>query len=268
LGIYNFPGAVYATDGSNDKGVMGADFYRLDENRGGCCQLGKREEGNSSIRAELGAACLALEDAKRKEDKKPIIFLSDSACLLFSSQKWIGMGKSPSMWGNPDADIMRDIIQLLRKRIEQGLLTVFIIVKAHQGDPLNELADRWADEGRQSENIRWSLSTNKPISLTENGTSHRSPMNPTVKKRIDLQVARKQHKSHTGSTANFLTREDNSRDLRGEFHKDRSVWIRARRRVLQCIAYQFPCALQLKKWGILKQVKCRLCEKYYKEKKK
>jgi len=35
LGIYNFPGAVYATDGSNDKGVMGAGYYRLDENRGG-----------------------------------------------------------------------------------------------------------------------------------------------------------------------------------------------------------------------------------------
>ena len=31
LGIYNFPGAVYATNGSNDKGVMGAGFYRLDE---------------------------------------------------------------------------------------------------------------------------------------------------------------------------------------------------------------------------------------------
>jgi len=37
LGICSFPGAVYATDGSNDKGVMGTGFYRLDENRGGCC---------------------------------------------------------------------------------------------------------------------------------------------------------------------------------------------------------------------------------------
>ena len=42
-------------------------------------------------------------------------------------------------------------------------------------------------------------------------------------------------------------------------------WIRARRRVLQCLSYQFPCALQLKQWGILKDVKCRLCEKYYRE---
>jgi len=153
LGIYNFPGAVYATDGSKDKGVMGAGYYKLDENRGGCCQLDRGEEGNSSNRAELGAACLALQDAKRKQDRKPIILLSDSACFQSSSQKWIGEGKSPSMWGNPDADIMKDIGQFLRERIEQGLLTIFIKMKAHRGDPLNELADRWA-EGRQSENIR------------------------------------------------------------------------------------------------------------------
>jgi len=85
LGIYYFPGAVYATDGSNDKGVMGAGYFKLDEKRGGCCQLGRGEEGNSSNRAELGAACLALEGAKRKQDGKPIILLSDSACFLSRS---------------------------------------------------------------------------------------------------------------------------------------------------------------------------------------
>ena len=90
-------------------------------------------------------------------------------------------------------------------------------------------------------------------------------MNPTVKKRSNLKVSQQQLKIHTGSTANFLTREDSSRDLLGKFHKDRSVWIRARRRVLQCLSYQFPCALQLKQWGILNEVKCRLCGKYYKE---
>jgi len=226
LGIYNFPGAVYATYGSNDEGVMGAGYNKLDENRRGCCQLVKGEEGNSSNRGKLGGACLALENAKRKQDRKPIILLSDSACFPSSSQKWIGEGKFPSMWGNPDADIMimRDIAQLLRKRIKQGLLTIFIKEEAHRGDPLNELADRWEDEGRQSENIRWPLPTNRPIfSWTENSTTHHSPMNPTVKKRIDFQVTRQQLKTITGSTANFLTREHNSRDLLGKFHKDRSV---------------------------------------------
>jgi len=95
------------------------------------------------------------------------------------------------MCRNPDADIMRDIVQLLRERIEQGLLTLFIKIKANRGDPLNELADRWADEGRQSETICWSIPTNRPIFYwTDNDTTHRSPMNPTVKKRIDFQVSR------------------------------------------------------------------------------
>jgi len=48
------------------------------------------------------------------------------------------------MWGNPDADIMRDIVQLLRERIKQGLLTVLMKIKAHRGDPLNELAEAYS----------------------------------------------------------------------------------------------------------------------------
>ena len=99
LGIYNFPGSVYATDGSIFKGVMGAGFFKLNDHRGGCCQLGRGEEGNSSNRAELGAACLALEDTKNQQDRLPVILLSDSACFLSSSQKWTGEGKSPSMKG-------------------------------------------------------------------------------------------------------------------------------------------------------------------------
>jgi len=65
---------------------MGADYFKLDDYRGVCCQLGRDEEGNSFNRAELEAACLPLEDVKRKQDRKPIILLSDSACFLSSSQ--------------------------------------------------------------------------------------------------------------------------------------------------------------------------------------
>jgi len=57
------------------------------------------------------------------------------------------------MWGNLDADIMREIVQPLREHIEQGLLIICIKIKAHREDPLNELVDRWADDGRQSQNI-------------------------------------------------------------------------------------------------------------------
>jgi len=51
------------------------------------------------------------------------------------------------MHGNPDADVLRDIVQLLRERIEQGLLTIFIKIKAHRADPLNELADNGQMKG-------------------------------------------------------------------------------------------------------------------------
>jgi len=167
-----------------------------------------------------------------------MILLSDSACLLTSTQKWTGESKPPSMWGNPDADIMREIVQLLRERIEQGQLTICIKIKAHRGDPLNKFTDRWADEGRESENIRWSLPTNRPMfSWTDNTDIHQSPMNATVRKRIDLQVSLKQLKIHKWSIAIFLTREDNSRDLLRKFHNDKSVWIRVRQRVLQCISH-------------------------------
>jgi len=133
LGIYNFPGSVYATEGSNNRGSMGAGFFKLEEHRGGCCQLGRGEEGNFFNMAELGAAYLALEDSKRQQDRKLVILLSDSACQM---SRWTGEGKSPSKHGNPDADTMRDIIQVLQKRIEQGLFAIFIKMKAHRGDPL------------------------------------------------------------------------------------------------------------------------------------
>jgi len=95
FGIYNFPGAVFATDGSNDKGTMGAGYFRLDEHRGGCCQLGRGEEGNSSNRAELGAACLELEDAKRTQDRKPVILLSDSLASSPPHKNGLGRGNPP-----------------------------------------------------------------------------------------------------------------------------------------------------------------------------
>ena len=37
-----------------------AGYFKLDDHRGGCCQLGRGDKGNFSNRAELGAACLAL----------------------------------------------------------------------------------------------------------------------------------------------------------------------------------------------------------------
>ena len=71
------------------------EIHRSSIEAGLCCQLERDEEGNSSNMAELGAACLALEDAKRIQDRNPIILLSDSACFLSSSQKMGRGGEIP-----------------------------------------------------------------------------------------------------------------------------------------------------------------------------
>ena len=51
--IYNFPGVIYATDGSKLRTGMGAGFYRHDTKGGGCCRVGGGVGGGSSGRAEL-----------------------------------------------------------------------------------------------------------------------------------------------------------------------------------------------------------------------
>ena len=55
LRIHVISGEIYSTDGSNERGVVGVGFYRYDEDRGGCCQLGRREKYDLSNRLELGA---------------------------------------------------------------------------------------------------------------------------------------------------------------------------------------------------------------------
>ena len=90
--------------------------------------------------------------------------------------------------------------------------------------------DTTAEQFCKNKRNQTCLPTNRPIFYwTNNDITHHSPMNPTVKKRIDFQVSQQQLKIHSASTANFLAREVSSRDLRGKFHKNSSVWIRARR---------------------------------------
>jgi len=76
MDILNFPGVVYATDGSKSSSGMGAGFYRHDTRSGGCCRVGGGPGGGSSGRAEFGAAVLALEDSLTHD--KPIAIITDS----------------------------------------------------------------------------------------------------------------------------------------------------------------------------------------------
>jgi len=98
---------------------MGAGFYRHEGETGGFCKVGRDEEGSSSNRAEHAVACIALEDAIRYAgSQRPLILLKDSKCLLMAIQKWIEEEIDPTIKESPDGDILREILDLLRNRIE------------------------------------------------------------------------------------------------------------------------------------------------------
>jgi len=263
MGIPLFPGFIYSTDGSQERGNMGAGFYRHQGATGGYCKVGRDEEGASSNRAEHAAACIALEDAAQfATSRRPLILLTDSKCLLMAIQNWMGEGIDPSIKASPDGDILRDILELLRSRINLGLFTLFVKIKSHRGEFFNEMADRWADKCRDTEEeARWTSLRQRPIfTWTVPGKVHCSTMNKVVKTRAHLMAARLQLASNNNLTAEFLKREGNCRSDLGEHWKDKRVSMRAKRRLIQSISFQFPCAANFKKWGLQDDDECRLCK--------
>jgi len=180
IGSPHFPGTICATYGLHSDKGMGAGFYHHDTKGGGCCKVGGGSERGSSGRAEFAAACLALEDSL--SHSRPITILTDSKGLMTVGSDWVGEWKDPNLRHSPDGDVLGCIIEIFRTRVERGLLTMFVKIRAHHGELLNEKADRWADEGRDAEdNVRWEGSSLHPIFCwTEEGTERtqqRCPLN-------------------------------------------------------------------------------------------
>jgi len=139
MGVPLFSGLIYATDRSEEKGNMpvGAGFYRHEGATGDSGKVERDEEGASSNRSEHAAACMALEDAIRyAESQRPLILLTDSKCLLMAipGQKWIGEGIDPTIKESLDGDILRENLELLRKKIELVLFTLYVKIRSHRGE--------------------------------------------------------------------------------------------------------------------------------------
>ena len=149
LDCYWFRGVVFAGDGSNHKGrteLIGAGCFCLgDQEMKQCVSEGRKKEGTSSNRPELASLVLALRATKTADD---MIYLCDKQALLKAVHNWTGEGPKATMVNAPDVDILRDseIIELLRVRVNAGAATFLIKVKAHRGEPLNDLADTLTEE--------------------------------------------------------------------------------------------------------------------------
>ena len=134
--------------------------------------MGGGAGGGSSGRAEFAAACLALEDSITHD--QPIAVLTDSKGLMTVSSNWVGEGKDPLLHRSPDRDILALIIKVLHQRVSLGLFNIFIKIRAHRGEFLNEKADKWADEGREDvDNVRWDGPSSHPTFKVLMGAEHR-----------------------------------------------------------------------------------------------
>ena len=112
---------------------------------------------------------LALRATKTTDD---MLYLCDNQALLNLTeavQKWTGDGPKQTMVNAPDADILREIIKLLKARVATGAATFLVKVKAHQGEPLNDLniklADTLAEEAREAakEHREWISRTDQMV---------------------------------------------------------------------------------------------------------
>jgi len=119
------------------------------------------------------------------------------------ASNWVGEGKDPLLRHSPDGDILARIIKVLQQRVDLGLFTIFIKIRAHRGEFLNEKADRWADEGRDDvKNERWGGPSSRPtFSWTEAGVVHRCSMNKTLRARVNAKVAELQIPLHDNFTS-------------------------------------------------------------------
>ena len=109
-------------------------FCRHDTGTSGCCRVGDSDEGESTNRLEHAAAALALENSLN-EDSNIVIRINPTVPWIQFSH---GLVRDTNMIHKfPDSNILWDVIELLMKRIEKGLFTLFVKIRAHRGEFLN-----------------------------------------------------------------------------------------------------------------------------------
>jgi len=87
----------------------------------------REEEGSSSNRPELAAIVLALRCTPMTT---LMLYLCDIQALLKIVKRWVSGGGKATLAGAPDADILLETIEELRKKTA-GAATFLVKVKAH-----------------------------------------------------------------------------------------------------------------------------------------
>jgi len=125
---------------------------------------------------------------------------------------------------------------------------------------------RRRSRGEDIDNVRWDgLSLQPDFSWTEEGVKYKCSMNKTLWTKVHLKVSELQLPLHKNYTSEFFNQEDNSRHLLWKHWQDKTVSDRSKRRLLQSISHQCPCAQLLELWGLRDNNECRLCKRLHPE---
>lgn len=169
------------TDGSKIKVKDGPEMVRA----GGWTRTGKhfsfRVGGEAAVvHGEMAAITWALHPGTH-DRHRTLAIMSDSKSTLDIINRWLRGDFAP----RPDDELHWDILSSLLDNLRQRTaLTTFVWVKAHAGDPGNEMADYYAGLGTVAEELEWHRNTT-PIELysweTDEKISH-AGWSPTAQK--------------------------------------------------------------------------------------
>ena len=82
-----------------------------------------------------------------------------------------------------------------------------------------------------------------------------------MKARVNLMFSELELPKHDGKTATFLKKENHGREILGKHWVDKEASMWPKRRLIQCISSQFPCAKTFKLWVMWENDDCQLCRR-------
>jgi len=136
-----------------------------------------------------------------------MLYLYDNQALLKAVKRWVGEGEKATLVEAPDADILLEAIEELRKRTKAGAATFLVKVEVHRGEPADEEADIQADKAIAGIDVptEWHDRTNRAVSTwqephrkgsTVNYEDRKSTRNSGVQKAIRCGLAEEEVRKH------------------------------------------------------------------------
>lgn len=270
---YNLAGTVTATDGSvRADGCMGCSAVFLD----GRPTLRRGVHGDPcSTTAELSGLLMATDAASLLE---PLTILTDSLTSLQTLTSMHRKDFCKDLQRHPQRRLITDLVNSLNHRASAGASTLFVKVRAHTGEPMNEAADEAADQAVESDppaiseldqarcyfaskitkgNYTWGPRLRKV--LTESLASSSLAALRESKLSLDESENKWPPESHyMNRTETFLSRTNCGRQLLGKvlrvMHRNASS-----RRLLQTLGDAFPVQAKLHQWRLSPLSICSLC---------